>query len=440
MTVRMTTFYAGAIDAGLRPIHLLPSSDRCSAGTWEDHIVSTSEQAVELLEDGQNMGFLLAGKDGCHPNPIGVWALVINSRQALERYGEDPFTVMLAWGHSDKRILLGCLPDASVPRKGRAVKNSHEVKLGGILPTLGSVHPEGGVIEAYVRDPVSRRWLPWMGLPIDWESIAVVDPSPYAPSTVLLIPLDEHRARQAVTRVPSEWVFWHEDVPADWNRQHYTSAKGNQSSRKIRAEGFVRNRIRSRIVSRSGDGGRKTLLTMAIHLVKYMCLPDETVLSLLLEPVHGMGVAWNDLCVDARTNQPMPWSVEELQAAIAAAQEYLPPYGVEEFKRFRTLREGIERLQAFRKLLSVLPAPSDGSPSMKAQDLYETFLEMCNLDKRDITYRRFSMVIQSGIETGYLKLKNIRRTKKKLRYYQGVSPVLIDFALEQSAEVEERVA
>ena len=334
MNERELSFYANAMRAGLRPIILLAGTDRCPAGTWEDHILATSEEVITHMEDEENIGFLLAGKGGAFPNPLGIWALIINSEKALARYGDDAFTVMLGWGDPHKRILLGRLPDPSAPRKSRVVRNSHEVKLGGIVPTLGSMHPEGGRVEVYVRDPGSHRWMPWMGYPIDWESLPIVDPAHYIPSTVLLIPLDEFRARQASARVPSEWIFWHKDVPPEWNRQTYSTAKGPISSRKIRADGFIRNRIRYGIVSRSGEGGRETLLTMVVHLVKYLCLPDETILSLLVEPVHGMGVSWNDKCVDAMTKEPHPWGVEELKTAIAAAHEYIPVYGPE-FKRLK---------------------------------------------------------------------------------------------------------
>ena len=65
---------------------------------------------------------------------------------------------------------------------------------------------------------------------------------------------------------------------------------------------------------------------------------------------------------------------------------------------------------------------------------------MYSVDPEDITYRRFNLSIQSGIKTGYLHLVNIRRTKKKLRYYRGVSPEVIDFALEQLTVLAEQVA
>lgn len=86
------------------------------------------------------------------------------------------------------------------------------------------------------------------------------------------------------------------------------------------------------------------------------------------------------------------------------------------------------------KLLHGLPKPCNDSPAMKAQDLYETFLELFSVDRGDIKYRRFALAIQSGIATGYLHLRNIRRTRKKQRFYQGVSPELIEIAIEAPEE------
>lgn len=435
-----SAFYESAIAAGFRLIHLLPGSTRCPAGTWEDHVLATPEEAVALLEDGENVGVLLAGKNGIHPNPLGLWALRIQSEQALDQFKDAPFTLKLSWGDPHKCLLLARLPNPDTPRKGRVVKDQHEAKLAGILPAPGSIHPEGGVVEVSIRAAGSQDWQPWTGTLIAWEALPVVDPTTFMPSTVVLLPLDEHRAAQAATRVPPEWIFFDMNIPPDWNRQGCTSARGNQGRRKIRAEGFIRNRIRHGVVSRAGDGGRRTLLSIAIHLVRYLCLPDEVVLELLTKPVHGTAVAWNDLCVDAETHCRMPWTMEELKAAIAAAHEYLPPFGVAEYLRFQSVMEGIERLKAFLKLLSLLPPPQRDAPSTKAQDLYTTFLEMYSVDKKDVSYRRFSLAIQSGIATGYLPLRGIRRTKKKLRYYQGVSAELIDFALEEAALRLDQVA
>jgi len=430
MLQNLEPFYTGVINANLRPIHLLPDSVRCPAGTWEDHIIHTPEEVLKFLEKEDNVGILLAGKGGSHPNPLGLWALMLHSESARDQIPDIPFTLRFVQGSAQECILLGRLPEPPLRRRSRTVGGTYTVKLTGILPAPGSRMPNGETVSVQVRHPESGQWVPWDGSPIAWETLPIIDPAPYMPSTVVLIPLDKDRAVEAVDRVPVEWIFWHEDVPPSWNRQGFTTAKGNISSRRIRGEAFIRNRIQNGIVSRAGEEGRKTLLTVAVHLVKYLCLPDETVLKLLANPVHGKEHAWNDLCVDARTDASMPWTTEELRSAILAAHEYIPQFGVIEYHRFRSLREGVERLKSFRTLLGKLPAPEGQSPSMKAQDLYETFLEMYNVERKDISYRRFSMAIQTGIQMGLLKIKNIRRTKKKLRYYQGVSPAMIDWALE----------
>lgn len=181
------------------------------------------------------------------------------------------------------------------------------------------------------------------------------------------------------------------------------------------------------------------MLTIAVHLVQYLRLPDETVLTMLAEPVYGAEVAWNDRCLDPKTGSPAPWDLEDLRTAIAAAHEYIPAYGVLEYQRFKALREGMERLQAFRKILHRLPEPTEDASSMKASDLYEVFLELFSVDRKDITYRRFTLAIQTGIKVGFLKLRTKLRTKKKLTYYQGVSREILDSALD-APEVAEEIA
>lgn len=428
MESNIQRFFTEAMDAGLRPIHLLSGSDTCPAGTWEEHVLLSPDTVCDRLTSGGNIGFLLTGKSGSHPNPLGIWGLVIESKRALDRLDTSPFGLMFAWGDPERCIMVGRLPDASGARKSRVVRGSHVVKLTGILLAPGCFI-EGNPIRAYVRDEKGHDWVPWMGNPIAWRELPMVDPISFTPSTTLLIPLDEPRAEEASMRVSPEWIFWDPAVPLDWNRQGHSSAKGTLSSRKIRGDGYIRSRIKSRIVSRAEDGGRKTLLAIAVHLVKYLCLPDELAFQLLAEPVHGAAASWNSCCIGF-DGAPLPWVESELRAAIAAAHEYISPFGVWEHRRFQALREGKDRLRAFMKLLHGLPKPHDDSPAMKAQDLYETFLELFSVDREDIKFRRFCLAIQSGIATEYLSIRNIRRTRKKLRYYQGVNSELIELALE----------
>ncbi|HPT72998.1 MAG TPA: hypothetical protein PLE74_12050 [Candidatus Cloacimonadota bacterium] len=433
MPIDLQAFYVGAQQAGLRFIRLLPESLKCPAGTWEDHVISSAEVANDILKKGENVGFLLTGKRGGSPNPLGLWGLEINSQEALTRYADAPFTMMVSAGDPCHRVFLGRLPDPTARRKSRKLAGSHGVVQTGILPGPGSVHPDGSLYTLQIRNPESGTWQPWDGEPIDWSGIPVVDPEPYTPSTMILIPLDEQRAREAALRVPPEWIFWSPEVPLEWNNQAYTSAKGDLGSRKIRADGYIRNRIRYGMVSRSGEEGRKTLLVIAVHLVKYLSIPDEVVQTLLTAPVHGMSKAWNDCCIDADTKKPYPWSAEEITSAIAVAHHYIPTYGVYESQKRLKLIGLMDRMKAFLQLLSLLPEPTDESPSMQTQELYELFLDMYSVDGKEFSNRRFTMALQAAISTGFLKLKNIRRTKKKLRYYQGVSLDDIDHALELSS-------
>jgi hypothetical protein len=231
--------------------------------------------------------------------------------------------------------------------------------------------------------------------------------------------------------IPKEWLFQETSTPAEWQDRQWIPAKGELSTRQIRADFYIRNRIQYGIVSRSGDGGRATLLTTVIHLVQYLQLPDWMVVEKLMKPVHNAKHAWNDMCTDAETGEPCPWTEQEVVSAVTAAHAYVPYFGILEYERLRKRKEVEERLDAFWDLLGHLPAPDDDSPSMSAADLHKTFLELFSVDPLECSDRLFSLRYQAALRADRFHFKNIRGSgKKKLRHYQGVSPALIDFALE----------
>lgn len=430
----LTSFYAGAIEEGLRFIKLLPHSKCCGWGSWEGNVLQSAESIEAALKKGDNIGFLLVGKGGLSPNPLGIWGLDIDSKAAADRYSDAQFTLMVSRGHEYKRHYLARLPDPSAPRKSRNVRKSHDVKLTGVLVAPGSRHAEGGTYTLFVRNPETRVWMPWDGTPIDWAAIPVVDPAPFIPTTTVLIPLQSELLASGKGCPQPEWVFKETQVPAEWASRPFTVARGAQYDREIRADGYIRSRIKAGIVSKAGEGGRATLLTLAIHLVRYLRLPDDIALAKLACPVHGADVAWNDLCIDGDSKKPYPWTLEEILSAISAAHSYVPYFGVIEHIRFQDLLTGDQRLDHFLGLLAHLDTPTDGSPSMSAKDLYRLFVEMYNINDQVYRYRRFTWRFQKALRAKTLRLENARGSgRKRLRHYRGVSAELVDFALELSS-------
>ena len=427
-------FYASAIQAGIRPIRLAPYSKSTPDGqTWESQVMTTAEEVIAALSQGFNVGFLLVGKDGKRANPLGVWGLDIDSQAALDRYGDAQFNLMVSRGHAAKRHLFARLADPCAVRHSRLIRNSHDVKLTGIIVGPGSRHKDGGVYQPFQRSPDTGHWVPWSGSAIDWSGLPVVDHEEFSPSSTKLIPLERDKAEILATTIDPIWVFQKPSAGAKPAPTPYTTARGSLTDRSYRSDQFIKGRIRNRIFSRSGDGGRATLLTTIVHLLNFLVLPADTVLLKLMAPVWGESKSWNEHCVDAQTGKPYPWSEHELRDAIHAAYAYVPHYGVIEHQRLQQIKEVMERLWDFWRTLACLPAPEADvpSPSMRAKDLYETFLELYSLEEKQCSYRRFTLAFQKAIKTGVIGLEKIRGGgRKKLRYYRGVSPDLIAFALD----------
>jgi hypothetical protein len=298
-----TNWYGTAIQAGIRPIRLISGTKRCPGGTWEDHILPSVEEVRSAFDQGFNVGFLLQGKDGSFPNSPGVWVNDIDSQAAYERFGDAAFNLMVTRNHPAKRHLYARLPDPSRPRVSRLIRQSHDVKLTGIVVGPGSRHQDGGLYEAFQRHPKSGIWLPWDGHPMDWSSLPVVDHMPYMPPPKL-IPLSKARAQAVGAVIELEWIFQEESPGASEGLPSFTTAKGELLDRIYRGEAYIRNRIVLGIFSKSGNGGRATLLVIVTHLLRYLCLPPEKVLELLTLPVHLQMRSWNAQCINAVTKEP----------------------------------------------------------------------------------------------------------------------------------------
>ncbi|BDU68261.1 hypothetical protein GETHOR_03620 [Geothrix oryzae] len=425
-----TNWYGTAIQAGIRPLRLISGTKRCPSGTWEDHILRSPEDVRVAFDQGFNVGFLLQGKGGIFPNSPGVWVNDIDSQAAYDRFGDAAFNLMVARDHPAKRHLYARLPDPSRPRASRLIRQSHDVKLTGIVVGPGSRYEDGSLYEAFQRSPVSGLWEPWDGSPVDWSALSVVDHSPYLPPP-RLIPLSKLQAQALMKFIDTEWVIQDESHDANEVTPAFTTAKGELQDRIYRGEAYIRNRITLGIVSKSGNGGRATLLVIVTHLLRYLCLPPGKVLELLALPVHLQMRSWNAHCIDARTKQPYPWSREELISAIKAAQFYSPAYGVQEYQRLAKIAAANDRMIDLWTLINSIPPQPEPIPAMSAEALYKVFMELYSVEPEGCSYRRFTLAIQKARRAGLVRIGNARGGgRRKLRYYQGVTPDLLELALE----------
>lgn len=428
-------WYGPAIESGHRPIRLISKTKQCPSGTWEDNILNTPREVMEAFEGDFNVGFLLQGKQGACPNPNGTWVLDIDSQKALDKFGDASFNLMVSRNHPAKRHLYARLPDPSTERHSRLVRNSHDVKLTGIVVGPGSRHKDGGIYQPFKRNPVSNLWEPWDGTVIDWNSLPVMDPTPYIPPPKLVM-LSPDKALRLKNFVKEEWLFKQETSVSQGIEQPFLTATGDSEDRRIRGDQYIKNRIKCKIFSRSGRGGRGTLLAITIHLIRYLRLPDSVALEMLNKPVYGMLRSWNAQCVWDDTGDPYPWSEAELKSAIDAAYHYVPAYGIIKYEEAKCLQAVQERLVDFWTLVDFIPTQGEVE-SMAAQEVYRTFMDMYSVSPADCSYRRFTVAMQRAISTGLIRLMNKRGGgRKKLRYYGGISPELLELASILRSETE----
>jgi hypothetical protein len=237
--------------------------------------------------------------------------------------------------------------------------------------------------------------------------------------------------QKKLTSGKSEWIFQEESPGTPEGLPAFTTARGELQDRIYRGEAYIRNRIVLGIVSKSGNGGRATLLVIVTHLLRYLCLSPETVLELLTLPVHNQVRSWNAQCINAVSKEPYPWTQEELVSAIGAARFYIPAFGVLEHERLSKIAAANDRMLDLWTLINLIPPQPEPIPSMSAEALFKVFMELYSVDPQGCTYRRFTLALQKAIRAGLIRLANTRGGgRRKLRYYGGVTPDLLNLALE----------
>lgn len=145
-----------------------------------------------------------------------------------------------------------------------------------VLP--GSIHSNGSLYELYVWR--KGLWVLWDGQePLDLlDRLPIVDPEPYRPGRqVTHLDLGSTQADDRL----------------------FLTHPGTLADREYAARNYVRGLIRMGIVSRSSKGGRSTLAKVASHLMAYLCLPLETALRYLTEPLYEQGWSKKNKRVEA---------------------------------------------------------------------------------------------------------------------------------------------
>jgi len=79
----------------------------------------------------------------------------------------------------------------------------------------------------------------------------------------------------------------------------------------------------------SGQGARRTLLSVATHLTEYLDLPEDVALAVMNNPA---ATCWNSRCVDGTTSLSYPWTENELRMALMKAKGMVPGFGVIEWE------------------------------------------------------------------------------------------------------------
>lgn len=295
-----------------------------------------------------------------------------------------------------------------------------------VLP--GSIHPDGSLYELYLWR--GGQWELWDGRePLDLQHrLPVVDPEPYRPM------------RQG--------IHLNQESSAADNRPFLTHP-GTLADREYAARNYVRAMIRLGIVSRSGKGGRSTLAKITSHLMAYLCLPLETALRYLTEPLHeqgwnrktnlvetlrGVGApdldrssriwnkkSWNGCCVDGATGAPYPWTHEELVEALEWGAQSVPAYGVvlwEKAVKKEHAKACLRHFIAFLRRLVRHPLPDT---AVAAEGLYRAFLRLYGLTEAACSKHRFCVAMSTAIRLEVVAFKKFQRTAAHTTHYKGVS-------------------
>ena len=189
--------------------------------------------------------------------------------------------------------------------------------------------------------------------------------------------------------------------------------------REYRARGYLRNRSLHGYVSRSGNGGRATLIVVATHLRVFLGLSIDFCFMLLTRPVNRGGVSWNALCCWDEDGTPYPWSDVELRSALEAAEGFVPGFGVREYRRLEAAREVDRCLNDF---VSRLQRHSSGSwfyQRVSASELYWTFMREYDLPIDRLHLIVFGRKFVEACKAAGLCLERRKVGRRKYMVYHG---------------------
>jgi len=393
-------FYAAMEADGVRFLRLRPFEKRVGRGrTWEKSVIRKASDVLPTLEAGWNVGLLLVGKGGIHPNPAALCIIDQDSNRALECYDPNPFNFMVSRGHPEKFHLYSRMADPTLTRRSAHFHASHDVKLTGIVVGPGSRHIDGGVYRCFSRFQSDDSWELWQPGQLSCQDFPAIDPKAYAPDTRQLV----LRAKRSPKTLANEWRVVSESD--DWSGLNYVTDQRPLGDRMCRGLAYVQNRIHHGIVSRSGAGGRATLLVILTHLSQYLLLPEAECLALLNAPCVN-GQSWNDLCRYADSSDPYPWSMTELESALAATQHFIPLFGVLEYERQAAKRR---HETSFKDFLARLDRHTRGRgfhENATLKEIYLAYLQAYNLTDSPGDYDWFGKALKSSVESGQIKLRH----------------------------------
>ena len=408
-------FYGPLMGAGIRTIGLAPGEKQVPRGTiWEQNVLDNVSQVKSTLQSGGNVGLLLQGKRGIHPNPPGLVIIDQDSERALAHCDFDPFMIMVSRGVPNRAHYYGLMANPTMPRRSRHVQNSHDVKLTGLVVGPLSVHRDGSVYEAFHRSGPGQAWVPWSGQKLVVGTLPKIDPFHY----MALANNPNLKPRDSLTGMPLA-VRATIGAPDGRMTASFITCSRPLNERKFRAIGYLRNRIEAGDVSRSGMGGRATLQFIAVHLLVYLNLPKGFCLAALNKRVYK-GKSWNGWCIDAATGRAFPWSDAELNAALDEAASKVPNFGVLEWERLQLRTEGQRCFEDFLKRINWHAAGVGFHQDVAPEALYGAFLTAYDLPEEALKYVPFTRHMAAAIECGRVRLKRIRLMHPKRLVYRGL--------------------
>ena len=148
------------------------------------------------------------------------------------------------------------------------------------------------------------------------------------------------------------------------NTQPYVKNERPLKDRIIRARQYLTKKAP---VSVSDDGGKRTLISVATHLVGYLDLPNDAALKVMTTPA---ATSWNSRCLDKTTGRPYPWINGELLVALTKAKGLVPAFGVYEWKR---QQKDLERDRVLKWFFEQILMDVDASPVFESCQLRLAF-------------------------------------------------------------------